>query len=83
MSAVTTCMEHDRFGDRKSPATAYFGAHTLGAMEHFDITAAAHISGRGVAEIVLEHKLISSEQLAEILRPEVLPRPQMILAAVA
>ena len=32
-------------------------------------------SGRGVAEIVLERKLMSLEQLAEVLRPEVLTRP--------
>ncbi|MFZ6748556.1 hypothetical protein [Undibacterium sp. Ren11W] len=83
MSAVTTCMEHDRFGDREAPAAAYSGVHTLGALEHFDITAAAHLSGRGVAEIVLKRTLMSPEPLAEVLRPEVLTRPQMLLARVA
>lgn len=42
------------------------------------IATEAHLTGRGVAEIVLERKLMSPEQLAEVLRPEVLTRPQMI-----
>ena len=35
-------------------------------------------SGRGVAELVLEHGLLTEAQLAEILRPEVLTRPQRL-----
>jgi aspartate ammonia-lyase len=41
------------------------------------IAAEAYLSGRGVAEIVLERKLISPEQLAAVLRPEVLTQPQI------
>ncbi|MBS1155571.1 MAG: Aspartate ammonia-lyase [Proteobacteria bacterium] len=37
----------------------------------------ALVSGRGVAELVLEKGLLSAEQLAEILKPEVLTRPQL------
>ncbi|MEO8536510.1 MAG: aspartate ammonia-lyase [Betaproteobacteria bacterium] len=36
-------------------------------------------SGRSVAELVLERKLLSKERLDEILRPEVLTRPRPIL----
>ena len=34
-------------------------------------------SGRGVAELVLERKLVSPERLAELLQPERLARPGM------
>lgn len=68
MSAVTTRMEHDLLGDREVPDAAYYGVHTLRALENFDIT----------GEIALERKLINPEQRAEVLRPEVLPRPPMI-----
>ena len=50
----------------------------IGYANATEIAAEAHLSGRGVAEIVLERKLMSPEQLAEVLRPEVLTRPQMI-----
>ena len=43
-----------------------------------EVAAEAHASGRGVAEIVLERGLMSASQLAEVLRPEVLTRPQPI-----
>ena len=38
-------------------------------------------SGRGVAELVLEHGLMTKEQLDKILRPEVLTRPRPTLPA--
>ena len=41
----------------------------------------AHASGRGVYEIVLEKGLLSKEKLDEVLRPEILTRPQPILVA--
>ena len=50
----------------------------IGYANATEIAAEAHLSGRGVAEIVLERKLMSPEQLADVLRPEVLTRPQMI-----
>ncbi|HEU5423583.1 MAG TPA: aspartate ammonia-lyase [Nitrolancea sp.] len=37
-------------------------------------------SGRGVAELVLEHGLMTKEQLDKILRPEVLTRPRPALS---
>jgi len=40
----------------------------------------AHRSGRRVYDVVLERGLLSKEQLDEILRPEVLTRPQPIAA---
>ena len=36
----------------------------------------AHASGRGVAELVIEKGLMTREKLDEVLRPELLTRPQ-------
>lgn len=55
----------------------------IGYANATEIAAEAHLSGRGVAEIVLERQLMSPAQLAEVLRPEVLTKPQMILPRVA
>src|SRR5436305_2807625 len=41
----------------------------------------AHASGRSVYEGVLEKGLLSKEKLAEVLRPEILTRPQPILVS--
>jgi aspartate ammonia-lyase len=38
MNAVTTRLEHDLLGDREVPSAAYYGVHTLRALENFDIT---------------------------------------------
>ena len=50
----------------------------IGYANATEVAAEAHRSNRGVAEIVLERKLMSPEQLADVLRPEVLTKPQMI-----
>jgi aspartate ammonia-lyase len=38
----------------------------------------AHATGKGVAEIVLAKGLLTKEQLADILRPEVLTQPRPV-----
>ena len=55
----------------------------IGYANATEIAAEAHLSGRGVAEIVLERRLMSPEQLADVLHPEVLTKPQMILSRAA
>ncbi len=45
------------------------------------VAAEAFQSGRGVAEIVLERKLMSEEVLNKVLQPEILTRPQPIPTA--
>ena len=35
---MTTRREHDLLGDRDVPADAYYGVHTLRAVENFPIT---------------------------------------------
>jgi len=52
----------------------------IGYANATEVAAEAHESGRGVAEIVLERGLMSKEKLDEVLRPEVLTRPQAIVA---
>src|SRR6267378_4212743 len=41
MSQVATRIEHDLLGDRAVPAEAYYGVHTLRALENFPITGTA------------------------------------------
>ncbi len=55
----------------------------IGYANATEIATEAHLTGRGVAEIVLERKLMSPELLAEVLCPEVLTKPQMIPVAAA
>ena len=50
----------------------------IGYANATEVAAEAHASGRGVAEIVLEKGLMTKEMLDEVLRPEVLTRPQEI-----
>ena len=38
MSPAPTRVEHDLLGDRQVPAAAYYGVHTLRALENFPIT---------------------------------------------
>ncbi len=42
----------------------------------------AHSSGRSIYDVVIEKGLLSKERLSELLRPEVLTRPQLILLSV-
>uniref|UniRef100_Q47IU3 Aspartate ammonia-lyase n=1 Tax=Dechloromonas aromatica (strain RCB) TaxID=159087 RepID=Q47IU3_DECAR len=55
----------------------------IGYANATEVAAEAFRSGRGVAEVVIERGLMSPEQLAEVLRPEVLTRPQVIPLPVA
>jgi aspartate ammonia-lyase len=52
----------------------------IGYANATEVAAEAHASGRGVAEIVLERGLMTKEKLDEVLCPEVLTRPQAIVA---
>ena len=51
----------------------------IGYANATEVATEAHASGKGVAEIVLARGLMSKEMLDEVLRPEVLTRPQAIL----
>ena len=49
MSASNIRLEHDLLGDREVPADAYYGVHTLRALENFPITGTpiSHLPGPG------------------------------------
>jgi aspartate ammonia-lyase len=51
----------------------------IGYANATEVAQEAHASGRSVYEVVLEKGLLSKEKLAEVLRPEILTRPQPIL----
>jgi len=51
----------------------------IGYAHATEVAAEAHASGRGIAEIVLARGLMTEKALDEVLRPEVLTRPQHIL----
>ena len=55
----------------------------IGYAHATEVAAEAHLSGRGVAEIVLERGLMDAEKLAAVLRPEILTRPQALTARAA
>ncbi len=55
----------------------------IGYANATEVAAEAFRSGCGVAEVVIERGLMSPEQLTEVLRPEVLTRPQNIPLPVA
>jgi aspartate ammonia-lyase len=50
----------------------------IGYANATEVAAEAHVSGKGVAEIVLERGLMSAGDLAEVLRPEVLTQPRVL-----
>ncbi|WP_091191789.1 aspartate ammonia-lyase [Formivibrio citricus] len=49
----------------------------IGYVNATEIAQLALVSGRGVSELVLEKGLLTAEQLAEILQPDVLTRPKL------
>ena len=52
----------------------------IGYANATEVAAEAHVSGRGVSEIVLERKLMTVQELDEVLRPESLTRPHPFMA---
>ena len=52
----------------------------IGYANATEVAQEAHASGRSVYDVVLEKGLLSKERLDQVLRPEVLTRPQPILA---
>ena len=48
----------------------------IGYANATEVAVEAHVSGRGVAELVLEKGLMTREKLNAVLRPELLTRPE-------
>ena len=57
------------------------GKTTVAILKGAKIAREALNTGRKVYDLVLERKLLSKEQLDEILKPEVLTRPRQMLKA--
>jgi aspartate ammonia-lyase len=55
----------------------------IGYANASEVAAEAFRSGRGVTEVVIERGLMSLEQLNDVLRPEILTRPQLVPIPVA
>ena len=52
----------------------------IGYANATEVAVEAHRTGRGVAELVLERGLMSEEELADVLRPDVLTHPRLFKA---
>ncbi len=50
----------------------------IGYANATEVALQAHVTGRGVAELVLEKGLLTREKLDELLRPELLTRPRLL-----
>src|SRR3954463_16009922 len=53
----------------------------IGYANATEIATEAHLTGKGVAELVEARGLMTAEALADVLRPEVLTRPRLLAAA--
>ncbi|KZE33548.1 aspartate ammonia-lyase [Crenobacter luteus] len=80
VSGITANRDHLRASIERSIGIVTALNPYIGYANATDIAAAAHASGRGVAEIVLERGLMSAEALAEALRPESLTQPRPLPA---
>lgn len=76
VSGVTANVEHLRNSVANSIGVVTALNPYIGYVNATEIAQMALISGRGVSELVLEKGLLSAEQLAEILKPDVLTTPQ-------
>jgi len=72
----------DRLGEHMNRSIAVITALNpyIGYAKTTEIAQEALRTGRSVADLVLEQKLLTKEQLSEILRPETLTRPVEILS---
>ncbi len=75
---ITANVEHLRKSVEDSIGVVTALNPYIGYANATEIAREALISGRGVSELVLERGLLSADQLAEILRPEVLTQPNLL-----
>ncbi len=61
MSTATQRLEHDLLGDRAVPATAYYGVHTLRALENFDITGVSIAAYPDLVRALAQIKLAAAQ----------------------
>ena len=76
VKGITANREHLRQGVERSIGIVTALNPYIGYANATEIASEALLSGRGVAELVLERKLLTREQLDQILEPSVLTRPR-------
>jgi aspartate ammonia-lyase len=81
VDGITANRDHLAAGVRNSIGIVTALNPYIGYANATDIAAEAHRTGKGVAELVEARGLMTAQALAEVLRPEVLTRPQHIPAA--
>jgi len=81
VDGITANRDHLAAGVRNSIGIVTALNPYIGYANATEIAAEAHRTGKGVAELVEARGLMTAQALAEVLRPEVLTRPQHIPAA--
>ncbi len=81
VDGITANRDHLAAGVRNSIGIVTALNPYIGYANATEIASEAHRTGKGVAELVEARGLMTAQALAEVLRPEVLTRPQHIPAA--
>jgi aspartate ammonia-lyase len=81
VDGITANRDHLAAGVRNSIGIVTALNPYIGYANATEIAAEAHRTGKGVAELVEARGLMTAQALADVLRPEVLTRPQHIPAA--
>jgi aspartate ammonia-lyase len=80
VSGITANAEHMRRGVERSIGIVTALNPYIGYANATEVAQLALSSGRSVTDIVLEMKLLTAEELDRILQPDVLTRPQVVVA---
>jgi aspartate ammonia-lyase len=80
VSGITANAEHMRRGVERSIGIVTALNPYIGYANATEVAQTALATGRSVTDIVLELKLLTAEDLDRILQPDVLTRPQMVVA---
>ncbi|MVA27836.1 aspartate ammonia-lyase, partial [Agrobacterium vitis] len=78
ISGITANREHLRSNVENSIGLATALNSYIGYQAATALAVEALSSGKGIAELVLEHRLLPAQKLAEILMPEALTKPQRV-----
>jgi aspartate ammonia-lyase len=81
VNGITANREHLEASVRNSIGIVTALNPIIGYANATEVAAEAHRTGKGVAELVEAHGLMTREALDKVLRPETLTRPNMLKAA--
>ncbi|MFP5407075.1 MAG: aspartate ammonia-lyase, partial [Gammaproteobacteria bacterium] len=82
VKGITANREHLRASVENSIGIVTALNPYIGYANATEIATEAHLTGKGVAELVEARGLMTAEALADVLRPEVLTQPRLLAAAV-